>query len=84
MKVVVKKWTGVAVWHWDTSDDTCGICRSRFDGCCPDCKFPGDDCPLVWGKCSHCFHMHCVLKWLNAQTTRQLCPMCRRPWDFKD
>ncbi|OWF45967.1 Anaphase-promoting complex subunit 11 [Mizuhopecten yessoensis] len=18
-----------------------------FDGCCPDCKLPGDDCPLV-------------------------------------
>jgi hypothetical protein len=36
-------------------------------GCCPDCKIPGDDCPLVWGVCSHVFHMHCILKWIQAQ-----------------
>ena len=22
------------------------ICRLPFDGCCPDCKMPGDDCPI--------------------------------------
>jgi len=39
-------WTGVATWRWVANDDTCGICRLAFDGCCPDCKLPGDDCPL--------------------------------------
>ncbi|KAG5149438.1 hypothetical protein JHK82_016319 [Glycine max] len=28
-------------------DETCEICRMAFDGCCPDCKLPGDDCPLI-------------------------------------
>lgn len=39
-------WTGVATWRWVANDDNCGICRMAFDGCCPDCKLPGDDCPL--------------------------------------
>ncbi|XP_077865133.1 anaphase-promoting complex subunit 11 [Saccoglossus kowalevskii] len=55
-----------------------------FDGCCPDCKIPGDDCPLVWGQCSHVFHMHCILKWLNSQQVHQQCPMCRQEWKFKE
>lgn len=54
-------------------DEVCGICRVQFDGTCPTCKYPGDDCPLrgslvaVWydsltvleviGKCAHSFHM---------------------------
>lgn len=39
-------WTAVATWRWVANDDNCGICRMAFDGCCPDCKLPGDDCPL--------------------------------------
>jgi hypothetical protein len=46
MKVNILKWHGVASWTWDAHDDACGICRMAFDGCCPDCKMPGDDCPL--------------------------------------
>ena len=47
MKVIVKSWLAVAVWRWVTNDDIeCGICRLPFDGCCPDCRIPGDDCPL--------------------------------------
>jgi len=33
-------------WTWNTKDETCGICQMPFDGCCPDCKIPGDDCPI--------------------------------------
>lgn len=50
----------------------------------PAGKVPGDDCPLVWGQCSHCFHMHCILKWLHAQQVQQYCPMCRQEWKFKE
>nr|XP_029732657.1 anaphase-promoting complex subunit 11-like isoform X1 [Aedes albopictus] len=78
-----KSWMGVAVWKWLANDDSCGICRMAFEGCCPDCSLPGDDCPLVWGSCSHCFHMHCIVKWLNSQANQQ-CPMCRQTWKFND
>ncbi|EJT97651.1 RING/U-box [Dacryopinax primogenitus] len=94
MKVTVKQWHAVAYWRWDTGapgdqdanadedaeEDVCGICRVSFEGCCPTCKMPGDDCPLIWGQCTHVFHMHCLLKWLNTASSKQQCPMDRRPW----
>ena len=55
MKVAVKRWNAVAQWRWDTGNaeqdddgegDVCGICRVPYEGCCPSCKMPGDDCPL--------------------------------------
>ncbi|GAV69476.1 zf-Apc11 domain-containing protein, partial [Cephalotus follicularis] len=80
---VKARWHAVASWTWDAQDETCGICRMAFDGCCPDCKLPGDDCPLIWGACNHAFHLHCILKWVNSQTSQAHCPMCRREWQFK-
>lgn len=38
----------------------------------------------VWGACSHCFHMHCIVKWLNSQPVGQQCPMCRQQWKFNE
>uniref|UniRef100_T1IQK8 Ubiquitin activating enzyme 4 n=1 Tax=Strigamia maritima TaxID=126957 RepID=T1IQK8_STRMM len=43
---VDRTWGGIATWRWIANDDSCGICRMPFDACCPDCKVPGDDCPL--------------------------------------
>ena len=83
----VKTWHGVGAWTWGAGDvgDVCGICRIAFDGCPPDAKFPGDDSPVVWGKCGHAFHLQCITKWLsgaNAEAPR--CPICRGAWEFKD
>eukprot|EP01122_Echinamoeba_exundans_P004866 TRINITY_DN15081_c0_g1_i1.p1 TRINITY_DN15081_c0_g1~~TRINITY_DN15081_c0_g1_i1.p1 ORF type:complete len:106 (+),score=6.53 TRINITY_DN15081_c0_g1_i1:26-319(+) len=82
MQVRIKKWHAVAAWKWDVNDDCCGICRMPFDGFCVDCKMPGDDCPPVWGACTHAFHMHCIYKWLQSKQN-QHCPMCRQEWQFK-
>ena len=56
MKVKIKSWHAIAQWRWDTGNtdhdegdgegDVCGICRVPYEGCCPTCKVPGDDCPL--------------------------------------
>ncbi|KAI2638534.1 anaphase-promoting complex subunit 11 RING-H2 finger-domain-containing protein [Xylaria nigripes] len=47
MKVKITKWNAVATWRWDLpEDDVCGICQVHFDGTCPTCKYPGDDCSL--------------------------------------
>jgi hypothetical protein len=48
-------------------DSVCGICRMPFEACCPGVKFPGDDCPPVFGQCGHALHMQCVMKWLESQ-----------------
>mmetsp|Transcript_21249 Transcript_21249/g.62044 ORF Transcript_21249/g.62044 Transcript_21249/m.62044 type:complete len:88 (+) Transcript_21249:101-364(+) len=81
MKVKVKRWHGVATWSWNVNDECCGICRMPFEACCPDCKAPGDDCPPMWGRCNHAFHIHCIMKWLEKNTT---CPMCRQDWQYKN
>lgn len=48
LKVKVNKLKITAKWKWiDGGDDRCGICRAPFEGCCIDCRMPGDDCPLV-------------------------------------
>ncbi|KAI5992222.1 anaphase-promoting complex subunit Apc11 [Pisolithus albus] len=94
MKARVKHWSAVAKWRWNTGNnnndnyatadndgDVCGICRIPYEGCCSTCKMPGDDCPLR--QCSHVYHMHCLLKWLGTPTSKQQCPMDRRPWERK-
>ena len=30
----------------DDDDDVCGICQQAYESTCPECKVPGDDCPL--------------------------------------
>lgn len=45
MKVTIKRWHGVATWHWGVDEECCGICRYTFEACCPDCTLPGDGCP---------------------------------------
>lgn len=34
----------------------------------------------VWGECTHVFHMHCLLKWIETESSKQQCPLDRRPW----
>ena len=105
----------------------CNISKHWTTAPCPDCKVPGDDCPLIWGmynpspawvpfpfnvhhhrclhyiariyvcnrltsfvnllfvgQCTHHFHMHCILKWVQSQQAQQHCPICRQEWKFKE
>ncbi|KAK9449747.1 anaphase-promoting complex subunit 11 [Limtongia smithiae] len=83
MKVTINRWNAISTWHWDKlQDEVCGICRVAFEGTCPTCKYPGDDCPIIIGECQHAFHMHCLIKWLKTESSRELCPMCRRKFVF--
>ena len=61
-----KKWSAISVWKWITNDDTeCGICRLPFDGCCPDCRTPGDDCPLGTIILFYIFHKQSIWLYLR-------------------
>lgn len=33
---------------------------------------------VLGGGCTHNFHLHCILKWLEQDTSKGLCPMCRQ------
>jgi anaphase-promoting complex subunit 11 len=79
LKVTIKSWHAVASWTWAAEDDVCGICHTPLDGCAPGAPGPGDDSPVVWGKCAHSFHLLCISTWLQ---TKNSCPICRRNWEF--
>lgn len=82
LRVRIKRFHGVARWTWNagSDDEVCGICQSAFEGVAPGVKYPGDECPVVFGKCGHAFHLQCVATWLNS--SRQTCPICRREWEY--
>lgn len=66
----------------DDDDDVCIVCQSAFEGVAPGVKFPGDECPVVWGKCGHAFHLQCVSTWLSSQNSTPTCPTCRAEWEY--
>lgn len=83
MKYKIRQYKAVAAWHWDIPDSsnrTCTICRQDFDSTCGKCRIPGDDCPIIFGKCKHYFHLHCIDKWNREQ--KPTCPLCRAPWEI--
>jgi anaphase-promoting complex subunit 11 len=83
LKVTIKKFHGVSHWTWGCADDdVCGICQSPFEGCAPGIKFPGDECPVVWGRCKHAYHLQCISTWLGSG--KSTCPICRAEWEFSD
>jgi anaphase-promoting complex subunit 11 len=86
MKIRIQSWRSIARWHWGIESEVCSICRQTFESCCPECRYPGDDCPPVFGKCNHAFHMHCILTWIKSQASQgvEQCPLCRQDWQFKD
>lgn len=57
LRVRIQRFHAVAKWTWNANDDVCGICQSAFEGVAPGVKYPGDECPVVWGKCGHAFHL---------------------------
>ena len=84
LTIKIHNWKQGMSWKWDVPEnEVCGICRNAFEGVCPTCKIPGDDCPLIWGECSHVFHLHCLLKWLETDSSKQQCPMDRLPWQTR-
>eukprot|EP00980_Cylindrotheca_fusiformis_P031364 scaffold26247_cov127-Cylindrotheca_fusiformis.AAC.2 len=63
LRVRIRRFHGVAKWTWNagTDDEVCGICQSAFEGVAPGIKYPGDECPVVFGKCGHACSTHCCL-----------------------
>ena len=81
-RIKIKQVHMVASWTWNGPDELCGICHTELDGCAPEAQFPGDDSPVVWGQCSHAFHLSCIDEWCQKQNDAPTCPMCRRSWEI--
>lgn len=93
LKIKIKRYHGVAKWSWgvngsnhdddDDEDEVCIVCQSAFEGCAPNVKYPGDESPVVFGRCGHAFHLKCVSTWLQSQNSgTPTCPTCRQEWEF--
>ncbi|KAI8971389.1 anaphase-promoting complex subunit 11 [Pilobolus umbonatus] len=81
MKIHVRSWNLAAQWSWRVAgEDICSICQSAYESCCPSCTMPGDDCPVVWGECSHIFHLHCIETWCLNSKSGPTCPNDRKEW----
>ncbi|KAK8805339.1 hypothetical protein WA158_001996 [Blastocystis sp. Blastoise] len=82
----IKEWNAIAVWSYNSELDTCAICRSKLMGQCLECQSKpagtyendGDECKIVWGKCGHGFHQHCINRWLKVH---QNCPIDMTTWE---
>ncbi|KAI8360413.1 RING/U-box [Mortierella sp. GBAus27b] len=81
--ILINRWNTSGNWRWDIDDPSgnCGICHFPLDASCPQCKMPGDQCALLIGKCSHCFHLHCITQWLRVKESEERCPMDRQPFE---
>ena len=85
LKLRIKRFHAVARWSWNVNDEVCGICQTAFEGTSTNVKYPGEDCPVVFGKCGHAFHLQCVSQWLSTSASsnkQQSCPICRQDWVF--
>lgn len=80
-RIEVKKYQAVAYWKWDLNADTCAICHTHIMERCIECEASDltEPCNPAWGTCGHCYHFHCVSKWLK---TRQVCPLDNNEWNW--
>ncbi len=79
-RVTISHYRPVGHWSW-CLPSVCGICQLSHDNPCPTCRHPGDDCPPAQGRCHHHFHLHCIVRWVEAKDNPR-CPLCRQEWDI--
>lgn len=85
----IKRWTAVAFWSWDQTNERCAICRNHLMEPCIECNNKLDngslrdqpDCPRAVGRCNHSFHLHCISTWIK---TRNSCPLDSTEWALKE
>lgn len=81
-RIRLKKWTAVAFWSYDVTNDACSICHSQIMLPCITCAAEpqrAEKCTASWGQCGHAFHFHCISRWLVKQST---CPLDESAWEF--
>ena len=70
-------------WSWDIKNDICAICKNDIIQPCTDCVDNNKtNCCSIKGKCLHCFHRHCILKWVESSIYNTKCPLCKMDWIF--
>jgi RING-box protein 1 len=79
-------WTLYGSWEFKSTDPDCPICKTKLVELCTECLNDTKNktnCTACRGKCGHCFHYHCITKWISNSS---VCPVCKLPFnvDVKD
>lgn len=81
--IQVIDWKPFAYWRFQSNEDMCSICQSHFETLCLECSVNNTksetSCHISRGKCGHCFHKHCIDRWLNKNN---ICPTCKLPYNI--
>lgn len=82
--IEVVDWKPFAYWRFKSADTDCQICKTHYEEPCLECTTghsKGDlTCAVSRGKCGHCFHKHCIDKWMQKNT---ICPVCKLPYNVE-
>lgn len=85
--IELTSWAPYATWRFKTTYSDCPICKVKLEQTCTQCESTNVDgnmtCCVSKGKCGHCFHKHCIDKWISSSN---ICPVCNTPYnnDIKD
>jgi RING-box protein 1 len=80
-KPVLKYWTPISEYTLDIREHECNICKFHVSDPCPQCIGTHNlKCHVSEGKCGHCFHYHCIVKWLTKEDV--FCPVDRAPFEY--
>lgn len=76
--IEIVSWNPFATWIYKSSTTECSICREQLVNKCINCSTENDDktCNVSKGNCGHCFHEHCIVKWMSTASN---CPICTLP-----
>ena len=88
IKIKLVKWTPVGTYSFNIEETECSICKYNLMESCSSClemdKISPDvdrvqKCVISKGKCGHCFHYHCIAKWIKDDVS---CPIDRVPFEY--
>lgn len=76
--IEIVNWSPFATWVFKSSTNDCSICREQLVNPCCECITSSTNitCNVSKGNCGHCFHEHCIVKWMSGASN---CPICTLP-----
>ena len=80
--ITLVQWSPQAIYSPKVDVDECTICKEVLTLCCSTCQeSKRSKCPASMGKCGHCFHYHCIQRWMEEGGGT--CPIDKTVWRYE-